>query len=45
MVDVWVLGRGKEMVILTRSVRGEPSPETIASLDNALATLELGSAE
>jgi hypothetical protein len=45
MVDVWVLGRGKEMVILTRSVRGEPSPETIASLDNALATLELGPTE
>lgn len=44
-VDVWVLGRGEDMVVLTRSVRGEPSPETIASLDNALATLELGSAE
>jgi hypothetical protein len=44
-VDVWVLGRGQDMVMLTRSVRGDPSPETIASLDNALATLELGSAE
>lgn len=44
-VDVWVLGRGADMLVLTRSVRGEPSPETIASLDNALASLELGSAE
>ncbi len=44
-VDVWVLGRGKEMVMLTRSVRGEPSPETIASLDSALDSLELGSTE
>jgi hypothetical protein len=41
-VDVWVLGRGQDMVMLTRSVRGEPSPETIASLDAALGTLELG---
>ncbi len=41
-VDVWVLGRGQAMVMLTRSVRGDPSPETIASLDAALGTLELG---
>lgn len=44
-VDVWVLGRGDDKLVLTRSVRGEPSPETIASLDNAIATLELGSTE
>jgi hypothetical protein len=42
---VWVLGRGDDKLVLTRSVRGEPSPETIASLDNAIATLELGSTE
>ncbi len=44
-VDVWVLGRGERMLVLTRSVRGEPSPETVASLDSVLGTLELGPAD
>ena len=40
-VDVWVLERGDQLLMLTRSVRGNPSPATIESLDNVLETLRL----
>ena len=40
-VDVWVLERGDQLLVLTRSVRADPSPATIKSLDNVLETLRL----
>ncbi len=40
-VDVWVLERGDQLLMLTRSVRGNPSPATIESLDKVLETLRL----
>jgi hypothetical protein len=38
-VDVWLLGDGKDMIILTRGVRGTPPAEMLESLDKTVDTL------
>src|SRR3954452_11839671 len=38
-VDVWLLGDGKDMIILTRGVRGTPGAEMLEDLDNTLDTI------
>jgi hypothetical protein len=40
-VDVWLLGDGKDLVILTRGVRGTPPAEMLENLDLTLDTLRL----
>lgn len=39
IVDVWLLGEGEDMLILTRGVRGTPPAEMLANLDRTLETL------
>jgi hypothetical protein len=38
-VDVWLLGDGKDMIILTRGARGTPPAEMLESLDKTVDTL------
>ena len=39
-VDVWLLEDGDRLLILTRGVRGNPSPARLESLDRTLDTLQ-----
>jgi hypothetical protein len=39
-VDVWLLEDGDRLLILTRGVRGHPSPADLANLDQTLDSLE-----
>ena len=41
IVDVWLLGDGEDMLILTRGVRGTPPAEMLADLDRTLETVRL----
>ncbi len=40
-VDVWLLEDGDRLLLLTKGVRGEPSPEMLDNLDATLNTLRL----
>jgi hypothetical protein len=42
-VDVWLLQDGDRLLIMTKGVRGEPSPEMLDNLDQTLNTLRLAS--